>query len=366
VDSLKANELKGSHFFAIDFLRGLAALSVLFWHYGHFYSQTAGKLGLEDYTVQPLFNYFFFFYIRGGNAVQLFWTLSGFVFAAVYADQKKAEIHSFVGNRIARLYPLHILTLFVVLFLQCLALKLVGHYQIYPFNDAYHFLLNVVFASSWGFERGPSFNGPIWSVSVEVLVYGVFMLVMRPLTKLNMLAPILVMLFFCLSRFHVMGERIWECSTFFFIGSTIYYISKALASQEPQFKYAVLFLFVLATLFFPRLVENWKPNSGNIMRLYILCATLVLGSSIIDRISILRPFFQRSQMLGDLTYSTYLWHVPIQIAVITALEVLRVDRSIVSRPSFLIIYLLSIFCTAYVSFNFFESPMRSLIRKKMQ
>lgn len=50
----------------------------------------------------------------------------------------------------------------------------IGSYFVYPNNDIKHFLLNLFFASSWSFESGHSFNGPIWSVSVEVLLHALF------------------------------------------------------------------------------------------------------------------------------------------------------------------------------------------------
>ena len=43
-------------------------------------------------------------------------------------------------------------------------------------HDFYHFVLQFFFISSWGFEDGPSFNGPIWSVSIEIFIYGIFFL----------------------------------------------------------------------------------------------------------------------------------------------------------------------------------------------
>jgi peptidoglycan/LPS O-acetylase OafA/YrhL len=50
---------------------------------------------------------------------------------------------------------------------------------VYPFNDAWHALLNVFLAPAWGLEQGWSFNGPAWSISVEVLLYAGFFLLWR-------------------------------------------------------------------------------------------------------------------------------------------------------------------------------------------
>ena len=46
-----------------------------------------------------------------------------------------------------------------------------GNYQINSINDTYHFILNFFFISGWGFEKSYSFNGPIWSVSIELIIY---------------------------------------------------------------------------------------------------------------------------------------------------------------------------------------------------
>lgn len=46
-------------------------------------------------------------------------------------------------------------------------------------NDLYYFVLQLFVASDWGLQAGDSFNGPIWSISVELLVYVIFFVVLR-------------------------------------------------------------------------------------------------------------------------------------------------------------------------------------------
>jgi peptidoglycan/LPS O-acetylase OafA/YrhL len=82
-------------------------------------------------------------------------------------------------DRFSRIYPLHLATFVVVAVLQKIYSAYTGNAFVYPFNDAYHALLNVLLAPAWGFEDGWSFNGPVWSVSVEVLLYGAFFLLWR-------------------------------------------------------------------------------------------------------------------------------------------------------------------------------------------
>jgi hypothetical protein len=73
------------HFYGIDLMRSLAALTILVWHYQHFY-MTAGVGFREesaniDRTVQPFYSLLFPLYEYGFWAVQAFWAISGFVFA---------------------------------------------------------------------------------------------------------------------------------------------------------------------------------------------------------------------------------------------------------------------------------------------
>ena len=87
---------------------------------------------------------------------------------------KKISIRTFFINRFSRLYPLHFITLLIVLILQIIYQNLNENYFVYENNDIYHLFLQLLFISNWGFEKGYSFNGPIWSVSIELIVYFIF------------------------------------------------------------------------------------------------------------------------------------------------------------------------------------------------
>ncbi|TPV97788.1 MAG: hypothetical protein USCAAHI_02776 [Beijerinckiaceae bacterium] len=87
------------HYFAwVDFLRWFAALSVLIWHYQHFYYTSPGKSTLSDPSTQPFFKLFHVFYTYGFNAVQLFWIISGFVFANIYMS---TTVHVHIRNSLS-------------------------------------------------------------------------------------------------------------------------------------------------------------------------------------------------------------------------------------------------------------------------
>jgi peptidoglycan/LPS O-acetylase OafA/YrhL len=142
----------------LDSLRGVAALTVLLWHYAaHFHAAPLSNL------LRPL-------YMAGPYAVDFFFVLSGFVLSRVYLVGKRpSALSTNVARRIARMYPLHFLTLLVVA--GCQGLLGLYHCQFaYHHNDYYHFLLNLLLIQQLGFQRAFSFNGPSWSISTEFFI----------------------------------------------------------------------------------------------------------------------------------------------------------------------------------------------------
>jgi peptidoglycan/LPS O-acetylase OafA/YrhL len=167
-------------FDVLDFVRAAASFSVLVWHYQHFYQVTPGRLAPGfDRAAQPFYGVFWLLYEHGYWAVQLFFVLSGFVFFHQYADLISRRVvtpKSFFILRFSRLYPLHLVTLLLVAAGQVISQTLDGQFVVYSCNTAQNFLINIFFISYWVDPCG-SFNGPIWSVSAEVFVYAIFLLV---------------------------------------------------------------------------------------------------------------------------------------------------------------------------------------------
>jgi peptidoglycan/LPS O-acetylase OafA/YrhL len=66
--------------------------------------------------------------------------------------------------------------------------------------------------------------------------------------------------------------------------------------------------------------------------------------------------------LGNLTYSLYLLHVPVQIVIILAMNRFGVDRKIASSPWFLLSFIVLMILIAAFAYKYFELPMRKLVR----
>src|ERR1700704_5409881 len=165
--------------YLLDLARGIASLVIVVYHYRHFFSDQPGHF-VGDVSSLPFFRVLWPVYENGVFAVQVFFALSGFVFFFNYYDHiasGRVSAYKFFVLRFSRLYPLHFATLLYVAFLQFLFKAQIGHFFVFPANDARHFILNLLFIQQWGWKWDWSFNAPTWSVSIEVLLYVLFFVI---------------------------------------------------------------------------------------------------------------------------------------------------------------------------------------------
>jgi peptidoglycan/LPS O-acetylase OafA/YrhL len=153
----------------VDSLRGIAACTVaLIFHLRNFGGDSASVPYVQYQPVKWLYDF-------GGFGVDLFFVLSGFIFALKYAEPVRQRVvgpYKFFILRFSRLYPLHLATLLV-------AAAVLSLIHAGGTNDAYHFVLNLLMIQFWGFQKGFSFNTPAWTLSLEALCYIVFFLLAR-------------------------------------------------------------------------------------------------------------------------------------------------------------------------------------------
>ena len=117
----------------------------------------------------------------------------------------------------------------------------IGEYQIYFINDLKHFFLNIFFISGWGFEDSFSFNGPIWSVSLELIVYFVFFILISALSKSNYLLTIIIVILIFTIRGFIFDNELFSALGLFFCGVLLF----KLYSERRS-----LTLFVISILLF--------------------------------------------------------------------------------------------------------------------
>lgn len=345
------------HYYWVDALRALAALMVLLWHYQHLYYPSAGINPMRGMRhVQPFYEYLWLFYDHGHYAVQLFWVISGFVLAAVYVNTTSTARNFFV-NRFARLYPLHLLTLIAVACLQALGQEATGHYQIYADNGVRNFILNILFISHWGFEKGMGFNAPIWSVSVELAAYIAFWLTIRRLFRFGILGPALMASGIIGLLYLRLPGMFWDCGIYFFLGTAVFIFLNSFRDQ------GLVPLAIGLLGFSAGCAVCLRSESSNFGLLMFPMLVLIAGAvDTLDKNSAgrkLGPF-------GDLTYGIYLWQVPVQISLILALDSFGFDRvRIASNWYFLVFFVAAVVGMARLSFVYYERPMRRVLRERL-
>lgn len=342
----------------IDFSRALAALAVAVVHWDVF--MIAADWG--DYArgelVPPLPNLLDVIYRDGNLAVQYFWMISGFIFAHVYSDGR-VGFAEFAGRRAARLYPLHFATLLLVTLLQGGLVLLIGTTLFYAPNDLYHFFLNLTFTSAWGFEKDLSFNGPIWSVSVEIPIYILFWAIVRVLPLNVPRALIICVIFFFLQDF-MPWTHIDYCGMLFFFGVATYHASL-------RFTPTVLALLSVLGWLIGYGMTQFVPqiSASSTVLILIGFAPLLSLLAALDRMTEgHRGGFDHMASFGDLSYSIYLLHVPVIMLTTIGMIALGLDRTALSGALWpMLIYLGVVLMVSWMSLKWFEQPARYWLRQ---
>ena len=294
--------------YLVELLRFISSISVLIYHYKIFFFQFNGYLELNlnnKLFLLPFNSIINVFYKYGDYGVQMFWCISGFIISYVYLNKKyRVTSKEFFINRFSRLYPLHFITLILVLFIQLISKSITGNYQLFEYNDIYHFFLNLFFISGWGFHNGFSFNQPIWSVSMELIAYTFFFISIKYIKnfELKFLFVMYIVLLFIDKSFSApnMNNNIISCVNLFISGTIIYFLTKKLNKKT--------FFMISISLLIISFIGNFK--------IFMFCPAILMLFIVSENLfkdKINKNFFS---MLGNVTYSTYLLHAPYSIILI--------------------------------------------------
>lgn len=357
----------------------MGAIVILIWHYHHFYLSEPFFLFQGDnpiwiFETQPFYGLFKFFYHNGAWAVQFFWMLSGFVFANVYLTSS-ITFKQFFINRFARLYPLHFITLITIAVFQYTNFEIIGHYQIVGNNDLYHFILHLFFASNWGFEAAGtySYNSVIWSVSLEILVYGLFFLALNYIKKYPVMITLLIL--FISSRY---AGLLSQCIFYFFTGTMTYILTQKLKHRN------LLILSIGLIIIAPQIIElvgNFLDSylSGIISEKHIgkikdktFTASIalfmsggILLAAYLDLKEFSKKFSELFSWIGNNTYSTYLWHLPVQVLILFFIDYFGINRNFFNNEWVFSIWIVCMILIGRLSFLYLETPAKILIKEKL-
>lgn len=295
---------------ALTGLRGYAALWVVFSHF--FYTDALWRAfghrvdwGRADGVIRHEY-----------LAVDFFFMLSGFVLAHVHAQDFSygiggRTITRFLLLRLARIYPLHLFALCLML-----ALQLVDSGGT-PFTFITHLLL----VASWGVNGNTSWNLPAWSLSAEWLGYLLFPLIVFFTTRIRqqgwqlisvaMLFGLFYYLIFCLP-ININYSNGTGATIRVLIGVTIgcllrnMYDTTSIPSQAWAYLFWISMPLALSTM------TDWSGArlNDNVWAVVMMAVILLAASRAQGKFML--PFtHQVAVYLGEISYAIYILHYPV-------------------------------------------------------
>ena len=169
---------------SLDALRGVAALSIVVWHWQHFFAIRGSWQSGWTAQMQPLYWLLKPLYVQGWAAVDLFFVLSGLrvLLALSRCDPQRRDGRLALRSllRFSRLYPLHARDAHhgraaAVLLLP----RVTGSFSSIKTMTRRTSAAQLFMVQNWWPGSPQSFDGPSWSVSIEILLYFMFFAVCR-------------------------------------------------------------------------------------------------------------------------------------------------------------------------------------------
>jgi peptidoglycan/LPS O-acetylase OafA/YrhL len=339
----------------LDFYRFVAALGVLFYHFLRMYGEDAHGV-FQEYTK----NFYLF--------VDFFFILSGFVITYTYYHRVSTgdEIVAFLRKRLARIYPLHVVTLALyVLFAAGFSLGLyaVDRPQRY---DLLAVPQNLLMIHAWGTTKDLTFNYPSWSISAEWFMYLLFPVIALLCRRarawgLLVVAAGCVLVLEVITRRHLIASSAWTGMSFdfgalraiptFTVGVMI---GRWIEQRPAGFRagsWVGLVFFVLSIIL--------MMGDASV---YLVLASFALTVAVTAVGDLGGPpaimTWPAARALGDASYSIYMLHPLFGTVFLALLWKRGVARLDVSLPVYCLI-VAGLVCSASVlSYIYFERPAR--------
>jgi peptidoglycan/LPS O-acetylase OafA/YrhL len=353
--------------FALESLRGIAAIFVALYHY-----PSTSFLYLEN----------------GGRGVSFFFVLSGFVISLNYIDKINSfsDLLNFQIKRFFRLYPTHITILFIILTVQILKYYVVNFTEFksgqtafgewYTLKDfiASLFLIQGIFNNFYYL----SWSGAAWSISTEFYTYVIFALLFM-LKKKIMLAIILIVLlmktlgffdlFYIKNIFIIFNNVFFSCIFNFSIGILMYFLYIYL--DKKFFINNFLSFFFIMTLMFIKIFFNDFFLKYD----FLIYSFIIVNASLLDKKTYLYKILNSRILifLGTISYSFYLIHQTVIYFVVQFFRfILQVEFKIEEKSGSVagtlnpyidtiihIVYLILSVLISYFLYKFVEKRFRS-------
>jgi peptidoglycan/LPS O-acetylase OafA/YrhL len=352
----------------ITFTRFIAALSVVFFHYGQSVFPANISFLFENITAGPI-------------AVGYFYVLSGFIMAIAYyqADINKRVSFSkkkYWIARFARIYPIYLLALLIIV---AAKYKSLG-------QNWDEFLLQILLLQSWVPGYPITLNTPGWSLSVEAFFYLCFPFLLAWVYKkgTNALLVFGVLLWFATQYVLITQLNSPAYAAKNHVHDFIYYNpimhlnsfvlgmicgiylknKKEPTSYKSNTVWLIGSLLIIFTLIWARphleTIFDYKLAYTNGL---LAPAFLVFVILLANHRGVFTTIFKHPWLilLGEASYSLYILQKPIH----GIYDKVIVPRLSLSETLHFYIFLILLIVISIVTYKTLETPMRKLIRKKL-
>jgi peptidoglycan/LPS O-acetylase OafA/YrhL len=366
-----AHDSAASALSRIDALTGIRAVAAL-WVVG-FHFARGGLTPLHLEQAFPALNY-------GYLGVDLFFVLSGFIITYVHQRDAAAlslrSVLRFYGLRLARMYPVHLLTLCGLLVIVLVGPR-IGFTPTHPEDfRAADFVYNLLLVQSWGASDDIHWNFPAWSISCEWFVYLLFPLLALGLNRIASKRQaafwlavetaifVLAYVFF----FHCDLDNKFDGGHFSrfalarvcleFTAGALCYTLVAFIDVRAWPWTAVILAAILGTILL-------TATSARDLAIVGVFALTILASSVpgnlVARLLSVPPLVY----LGEISYSLYMVHVPIRMTLGKLVEPRLAVASTAGAWILGLGFCLVTLATAAATYHAVELPARRWLRRRL-
>lgn len=347
-------------------LRYLAAIWVVLFHWTSYFPESLLRNA-------PLVR-------EGFLGVDFFFVLSGFILCHVYLGRQadgRLDYWNFVSRRIARIYPMHVLTLVAMIAFGVIAhrynLTVAGPWapdEFFALGEGEvprEAMAQLLLIHAWGGSDGLHFNAPSWSISAELFAYlmfplftyGLYRAGKRPAVVLAGVIAFILLYSLALAKVaqREVFEMTWNIGVLriipdFLFGVALYRVGTSWSAGRTGS--ALLLLGGVAAVL-----------AGVALELPKSCVVLALGLVILacadaERCGLLAPMkTEFAVLLGEVSYSVYMLHYPFGIALFGLVLKSHLDAGLVGEIGLLAGGMAGVSLLAWAAHRWFEIPLRN-------
>ncbi|MFP5042391.1 acyltransferase family protein [Parasediminibacterium sp. JCM 36343] len=328
----------------LDISRGIAASTVAFFHFGQMRNQ-------HDFYGN-LINY-------GWLGVPVFFIISGYSISS--SIDNTTSIKQFWLKRLFRIYPAYWLSVALVFLIVILQKILTGHNTIVILPIKPIDLVNTFVSFYAPISHTPMINWVYWTLVYELFFYLVFSIVLFIPKQYRL------WYFSGIILISIVYVFIKDISVLFFL-KLIGYFGLGVCLDEIRKKGWGFNIYIGATLAMASIILNRKYCIGSESDMNSMIAFYV-GIAFAIAVYFASPYFKTKPLfakLGDISYSLYLFHIPVGNYFLRSIFLSFFPTAYHSIPPFILDIFYFIVCVlfSHLVYKTVELPAMGLLKKK--